>query len=80
MPPSGDRLAKASVHGYAGRSGWPTVRDPTARRPAGTGSNWLTVPFWKASTLDVCQETPSVDVSNATELSSLPRTWPGSNN
>ena len=70
MPPSADRLAKASVHGYRRSVGLAdrAVADPTARRPAGTGSNWLTVPFWKASTLDVCQETPSVDVSTATEL------------
>ncbi len=64
----------AAVRGQAGESVRPRICrsvgladravDPTARRPAGTGSNWLTVPFWKASTLDVCQETPSVDVSN----------------
>jgi hypothetical protein len=76
MPSSPDRLAKASVHELTAWCRCPTVLlwAPTAKRPAGTGSNWLTVLFWKASTLDVCQEAPSVDVSTATELLALPRT------
>ena len=76
MPPSSDRLAKASVQLYAASWSCPIVlfRAPTARRPAGTGSSWLTVAWPKASTLDVCQEMPSLEVSTATELLSLPRT------
>ena len=77
-PPFADRLAKAPVQPPASlASEGGRGAEPTASKPPGTASNWLTVASWNAAEFAGRQDLPSLEVRRATAVVDGPKVWLG---